>query len=84
MAYGQTGSADSTIVNPAPLRPPRCDLQLLRRQLRPQHGRRTIIEVKWLYTEFELPLIPVPTVARIGAQPFGAAANYKLAVVRDR
>lgn len=37
------------------------------------------IEVKWLYTEFEVPLIPVPTVARLGAQPFGAAANYKLA-----
>ena len=26
-----------------------------------------------------MPLIPVPTVARIGAQPFGAAASYKLA-----
>ncbi len=38
------------------------------------------LQIKWLYTEFELPLIPVPTVARLGAQPFGAAANYKLAV----
>jgi len=37
------------------------------------------LQVKWLYTEFEVPLIPVPTVARLGAQPFGAAANYKLA-----
>lgn len=26
-----------------------------------------------------MPLIPVPTVARIGAQPFGSAATYKLA-----
>ena len=40
---------------------------------------RGIIEVKWLYTEFEMPLIPVPTVVRLGAQPFGSAANYKLA-----
>jgi hypothetical protein len=35
--------------------------------------------VKWLYTEFEAPLIPVPTLVRLGAQPFGALANYKLA-----
>jgi hypothetical protein len=40
---------------------------------------RGIIEIKWLYTEFELPYIPVPTVARLGLQPFGAAASYKLA-----
>ncbi len=38
-----------------------------------------IIEVKWLYTEFPLPLIPVPTVVRLGAQPW--AATYKLAVL---
>ena len=38
-----------------------------------------VIEVKWLYVEFPMPLIPVPTTARVGAQPFGAAANYKLA-----
>jgi hypothetical protein len=37
------------------------------------------IKVKWLYTEFPIPLIPVPTVARLGAQPFGTAAQYKLA-----
>ena len=35
--------------------------------------------MKWLYTEFEVPLIPVPTVVRLGAQPFGGAATYKLA-----
>lgn len=40
---------------------------------------RTVLEVKWLYTEFELPFIPVPTVVRVGAQPFGGAASYKLA-----
>src|SRR5262245_46404531 len=40
---------------------------------------RGILEIKWLYTEFEIPYIPVPTVARLGAQPFGSAATYKLA-----
>ncbi len=40
---------------------------------------RGILEIKWLYTEFEVPFIPYPTVARLGAQPFGAAASYKLA-----
>src|SRR5262245_38503654 len=28
------------------------------------------LEVKWLYTEFPLPLLPVPTIVRLGAQPF--------------
>ena len=37
-----------------------------------------IIEVKWLYTEFPMFLIPDTTV-RLGAQPFGSAATYKLA-----
>ena len=40
---------------------------------------QTSIQVKWLYTEFPVPLIPWPTVMRLGAQPFGTAANYKLA-----
>ena len=35
------------------------------------------IEVKWLYTEFPLPMMPFPIIARIGAQPF--AAQYKQA-----
>jgi hypothetical protein len=38
------------------------------------------IQVKWLYTEFPLPLVPIPIVARLGAQPFATAANYKLGV----
>src|SRR6185503_19385067 len=37
-----------------------------------------LIEVKWLYTEFPMFLIPNTTV-RLGAQPFGTAATYKLA-----
>jgi hypothetical protein len=41
---------------------------------------RAILEIKWLYTEFELPYIPVPTIVRLGGQPFGGDANYKLAV----
>jgi hypothetical protein len=37
---------------------------------------RGVIEIKWLYSEFPLPLVPFPTVVRIGAQPF--TATYKL------
>ena len=33
---------------------------------------RAVIEVKWLYTEFAVPLHSVPTTVRLGAQPFGA------------
>jgi hypothetical protein len=36
------------------------------------------IEVKWLYTEFALP-IPLDSTMRLGAQPFGTLATYKLA-----
>ncbi len=45
-----------------------------------------IVEIKWIYTEFDLtgkdsllPFIEVPTVARAGGQPFGTLANYKVA-----
>src|SRR5881409_703297 len=45
-----------------------------------------VIEIKWAYTEFDLtgkdsllPMIPVPTVARLGLQPFAGLANYKVA-----
>ena len=44
-----------------------------------------IIEVKWMYTEFDLtgkdsllPFIPVGTVARVGGQPYATLANYKV------
>ena len=44
-----------------------------------------IIEVKWVYTEFDLtgkdsllPFIPVGTVARVGGQPYATLANYKV------
>jgi len=35
------------------------------------------IETKWLYTEFQVPMMPFPMIVRVGAQPF--AAQYKLA-----
>ena len=45
-----------------------------------------IIEIKWIYTEFDLtgkdsllPFIPVSTVARLGGQPYATLANYKVA-----
>src|SRR5262245_14453642 len=44
-----------------------------------------MIEIKWVYTEFDLtgkdslmPFIPFLTVARLGGQPFGTIANYKV------
>jgi len=37
------------------------------------------LQIKWLYTEFPVPLIPLNNVVRLGAQPFGTAATYKLA-----
>ncbi len=44
-----------------------------------------LFEVKWIYTEFDLtgkdsllPFIPVPTVARVGGQPYSTLANYKV------
>jgi hypothetical protein len=38
-----------------------------------------IIEIKWAYTEFDMPIIPVPTRFRIGAQPWDI--TYKIAVL---
>jgi hypothetical protein len=40
-----------------------------------------VIEVKWAYTEFRMPLIPVPTTVRLGAQPW--QAQYKLAALAN-
>ena len=37
-----------------------------------------IIELKWAYTEFDVPLVPVRTRLRLGAQPF--ETQYKTAV----
>jgi hypothetical protein len=40
-----------------------------------------VIEVKWAYTEFSLPIMPVPTVVRLGAQPW--QTQYKLAALAN-
>src|SRR5215470_17781630 len=44
-----------------------------------------LIEIKWIYTEFDLtgkdsllPFVPFSTVARAGGQPFGTIASYKI------
>src|SRR6266851_6639350 len=80
--YGQTGSNDSSIA----ISGPQAGATSVATQPGTDGGfdlntdSRGIIEIKWLYVEFPVPLIPVPTTARLGAQPFGALANYKLAV----
>jgi len=38
-----------------------------------------LVEIKWLYTEFPMP-IPIPNTIRFGAQPFGTVATDKLAL----
>jgi hypothetical protein len=38
-----------------------------------------LVEIKWLYTEFPIP-IPIPNTVRFGAQPFGTVATDKLAL----
>jgi hypothetical protein len=40
-----------------------------------------VIELKWAYTEFNLPLIPMATTVRLGAQPW--QATYKLATLAN-
>lgn len=72
-AYGQTGSGDNNIGTAGAQVCFGCsgswDMNT---------DVRTIVEVKWLYTEFQMPLIPVPMTVRLGAQPFGGASNYKI------
>jgi hypothetical protein len=36
-------------------------------------------QIKWIYVEFPMPLVPFATIVRLGGQPFATAANYKLA-----
>jgi hypothetical protein len=78
---GQAGSNDSTIVNAGAASATAVQTGLgTDGSFDLNTDSRGIIEIKWLYVEFPVPLIPIPTTARLGAQPFGAAANYKLAV----
>jgi hypothetical protein len=79
--YGQTGSNDSSIVNAGA-----AATTAVQTGFGTDGGfdlntdSRGIIEIKWLYVEFPVPLIPVPTTVRLGAQPFGAASTYKACV----
>jgi hypothetical protein len=78
--YGQAGSSDSTFVaaGAAATTPVQTGFGT-DGSFDINTDSRGIIEVKWLYVEFPMPWIPVPTTVRLGAQPFGAAASYKLA-----
>jgi hypothetical protein len=79
--FGQAGSNDSTIVNAGAAATTAVQTGFgTDGSFDINTDSRGIIEIKWLYVEFPVPLIPVPTTARLGAQPFGALANYKLAV----
>jgi hypothetical protein len=78
--YGQAGSNDSTIVNAGAASGTAVATQFgTDGSFDLNTDSRGIIEIKWLYVEFPAPLIPVPTTVRLGAQPFGGAASYKLA-----
>ena len=80
MAYGQAGSADSSIVNAGATSGTAVQTAFATNgSFDLNTDVRAVLELKWLYVEFPVPLIPVPTTARIGAQAFGAAATYKLA-----
>lgn len=79
--YGQTGSNDSTIVNAGATATTAVQTGFgTDGSFDLNTDSRGIIEIKWLYVEFPMPLIPVPTTVRLGAQPFGAASSYKLCV----
>jgi hypothetical protein len=78
--FGQAGSNDSTIVNAGAAATTAVNTGFgTDGSFDLNTDSRGIIEIKWLYVEFPVPLIPVPTTARLGAQPFGALATYKLA-----
>lgn len=76
--FGQAGSNDSTIVNAGAASGTAVQTGFgTDGSFDLNTDSRGIIEVKWLYVEFPMPLIPVPTTVRLGAQPFGAASTYK-------
>jgi hypothetical protein len=79
--YGQAGSNDSTINNAGAASGTAVATQFgTDGSFDLNTDSRGIIEIKWLYVEFPVPLIPVPTTARLGAQPFGAASSFKTCV----
>jgi len=76
--WGQTGSADSTLLGGTPQRAGATAgaLDLNTDLLGP-------IELKWAYTEFDFPGLPFASRVRLGAQPWGTAATYKLAALAN-
>ena len=78
--YGQAGSNDSTIVNAGAAATTAVQTGFgTDGSFDVNTDSRGIIEVKWLYVEFPMPWLTVPTTVRLGAQPFGSTATYKLA-----
>jgi hypothetical protein len=78
--YGQAGSNDSTIVNAGAASATAVSTQFgTDGSFDLNTDSRGILEVKWLYVEFPLPLVPFSSIVRLGAQPFATAASYKLA-----
>jgi hypothetical protein len=88
LVYGQTGGTESNIAGGSNAggtsTPPAAGATFVGNGTDGSAGLNTdvrgILEIKWLYTEFEVPLIPVPTTMRLGLQPFGSMASYKLSV----
>jgi hypothetical protein len=79
--YGQTGSANSTIqTNPGAASNTVVSTQFgTDGSFSLNTDNRGQLEIKWLYVEFPLPLVPFSSIVRLGAQPFATAASYKLA-----
>lgn len=74
MYYGQTGSFDNNIQGDATSAGFGAS-----GGFGLNNDTRTVIKIKWLYTEFPLP-VPLDNTVRLGAQAFGTLANDKLAV----
>jgi hypothetical protein len=79
-AWGQAGSNDSTIVNAGAASATAVTTQFgTSGSFDLNTDGRGMVEIKWVYVEFPMPLIPFSTIARLGAQPFATAASYKVA-----
>lgn len=76
--WGQTGAADTNVLTSCTTTPCTNGPQRFGESGGWDLNTDTIgvIEVKWAYTEFDLPLVPWATRVRLGAQPF--ATTYKV------
>jgi hypothetical protein len=81
--WGQTGSADTNVCLNAGAAA--CSTSGQAQRFGNTHGWdlntdvQGVIEIKWAYTEFGLPIMPIPTRIRLGAQPW--EAGYKNAIL---